>query len=68
MHVRDSVSHAHLCFAAVRPSCGPDGRPPRQIGKIVDVVGRFFGANPTCRFGFHSESAELNAEGVKIFL
>jgi len=68
MHVCDRVCRGSRRFNFVHSACGPDGRPPRQIGKIVDVVGRFFGANPTCRFGFHSESAELNAEGVKIFL
>ncbi len=59
MHVCDSVSRAHLRFAAVRSPCRENGGQARQIGKIVDVVGRFFGAYPSCRFGIHSESAEL---------
>ena len=68
MHACDSVSRARLCFADVCTSCRADGRAPRQISEIVDVVGRFFWAYPSCCFGFHSESAELNAEGVKISL
>ena len=60
MHVRDSVSRARLRFAAVRPSGRADGRAPGQIGEIVDVAGRFFGAGAHCRLGVHSENAAVN--------
>ena len=68
MNVRDSVSRAPLRFAAVRSSCRADGRAPGQIGKAVDVVGRFSRACAYRGPGLHPESAELNAEGFKISL
>ena len=61
VHVCDSISRAPPRFAAVHSACRADGRAPRQIGKTVDVVGRFFLACPDCRFRVHPESAELRS-------
>ena len=60
MHVRDSVCRAHLRVAAVRSPCRSDGGWARQIGKIVDVVGRFSWTCTARGLGVHSETAELN--------